>query len=214
MPPVDGQRVRFPGYSLELTGGGEVLVYRTALRHLAAALIWRDGDAVLDAGSLTVAGGLLRHAVRPHERAFVVRRMVEFLGDGGRTRVSVEPPFAIDAPSGASGADTIGTGGEVMTSPIGAGRRPTAGRVARAGCVGALLGALLGGFGFAQIALSAGGQVPAPMPGDFHNPGQVLLYAFIFSFGAVPGAIAGTLAGVFLGWTSPPSRDRPGPPTA
>ena len=213
MSPLYGQRVRFPGYSLELTGRGEVLLHRTALRRLAAALTWSDGAALLDAESLTVTGGLLRYAVGPRERAVVVRRMLEFLRDGGRVSVSIESPSSLDAPATALGRDTIGAGGAGMSTPASAGRHQAVGRAVNAGCAGALLGALLGGVGFASVALSAGGQVPVPLPRDPHNPGQLLLYAFVFAFGAVPGALGGAAAGAFLGWVFP-GRTRPGPPAA
>lgn len=223
MSPLDGQRVRFPGYSLELTGRGEVLFYRTALRHLAAALTWSDGAALLDAQSLTVTGGLLRYAVSPRERTVVVHRMLEFLRDGGRVSASVESPFSLDAPAAAlgldapataPGRDTIGAGGAGASTPASAGRHEGTGRVVGAGCAGALLGALLGGVWFASVGMFAGGQVPVPPPRDLHNPGQLLLYAFVFAVGAVPGALGGAVAGAFLAWVFPPRGARPGPPAA
>ena len=89
MSPVYGKRVRFPGYSLELTGRGEILFYRRWFRRAEAVVAWIQGEAHLYPDSMKRWEGFLGRAIRPAERAVIVDRMAAFLGDSGRTRVHV-----------------------------------------------------------------------------------------------------------------------------
>lgn len=89
MSPVYGKRVRFPGYSLELTGRGEILFYRRWLRRAEAAVAWVQGEAHLYPDSIKRWEGFLPRAIRPAERAVIVDGMAAFLGDNGLTRVYV-----------------------------------------------------------------------------------------------------------------------------